>query len=70
MAIYNGHEVTIVDFVNPALTVYDTIQVVDSQGQSFSPKASELKFTEAEKTELKKYHTGTYDQVEVIKDGE
>ena len=68
MAIYKGREVTITNVVNPGLTVYDTIQVTDNQGQSFSPKVSELLFTEAEKADLKKYHTNKYDQVNVIKD--
>lgn len=68
MAIYKGREVTITNLVNPAMTVYDTVQVTDSQGQSFSPKVSELQFTEAEKKELKKYHTDRFDQVNVIKD--
>jgi len=68
MAIYKGREVTITNLVNPALTVYDTVQVTDHQGQSFSPKVSELQFTEAEKKELKKYHTERFDQVNVIKD--
>lgn len=68
MAIYKGREVTITNLVNPALTVQDTVQVTDKQGQSFSPKVSEVQFTEAEKTELKKFHTNRFDQVQVIKD--
>lgn len=70
MAIYKGREVTITSTVNPGLTVYDTVQVTDRQGQSFSPKVSELQFTEAEKTDLKKYHTNKYDQVQVISDAD
>lgn len=68
MAIYKGREVTITNVVQPALTVHDTVQVVDKDGQSFSPKVSEVQFTEAEKKELKKYHTDKFDQVNVIKD--
>lgn len=67
MAIYRGREVTIVNFVQPDLTIPDTIQVVDKDGQSFSPKVSEVQFTEDEKKALKNYHTNRFDQVNVIK---
>lgn len=68
MAIYKGREVTITSLVNPALTVQDTAQVVDKDGQSYSPKISEVLFTEEEKKNLKKYHTDRFDQVTIIKD--
>lgn len=68
MAIYKGREVTITNFVQPNLTVPDTIQVVDKDGQSYSPKVSEVSFTEDEKKNLKNYHTDKFNQVNVIKD--
>lgn len=68
MAIYKGREVTITNYVQPDLTVPDTIQVVDKDGQSYSPKISEVQFTEDEKKSLKNYHTNKFDQVNVIKD--
>lgn len=68
MAIYKGREVSITNYVQPAVTVPDTIQVTDKHGQSYSPKVSEVEFTEAEKADLKKYHTDKFNQVKVIKD--
>jgi len=68
MAIYNGREVTIVNYVQPGLTVPDTIQVVDKDGQSYSPKVQEVQFTEDEKKALKNYHTEKFNQVQVIKE--
>jgi hypothetical protein len=68
MAIYRGREVRIVNYVQPDLTIPDTIQVVDKDGQSYSPKVSEVQFTEAEKKDLKNYHTDRFNQVNVIKD--
>lgn len=68
MAIYRGREVTIVNYVQPSVTVPDTIQVVDKDGQSYSPKVSEVQFTEDEKKSLKNYHTDKFNQVNVIKD--
>ena len=53
MAIYRGREVQIVNYVQPGLTIPDTIQVVDKDGQSYSPKVSEVQFTEAEKAILR-----------------
>jgi hypothetical protein len=66
MAIYRGREVQISNYVQPDLTVHDTIQVVDKDGQSYSPKVSEVQFTEDEKKQLKNYHTNRFDQVKVI----
>lgn len=68
MAVYKGREVTIVNFVQPNLTIPDTIQVVDKDGQSYSPKVSEVQFTEDEKKQLKNYHTDKFNQVQVISD--
>ena|SRR5258708_3807664 len=68
MAIYRGREVTIVNFVQPGLTVPDTIQVVDKDGQSYSPRISEVLFTEDERNKLKNYHTNRFNQVQIIKD--
>lgn len=70
MAIYKGREVTIQNFVQPGVTVPDTIQVVDKDGQSYSPKVSEVQFTEDEKKNLKNYHTEKFNQVNVIKDAD
>lgn len=70
MAIYKGREVTITNYVQPGQTVPDTIQVVDKDGQSFSPNVSEVKYTEAEKKELKNYHSNKFDQVKTISDAE
>lgn len=70
MAIYKGREVTIQNFVQPGVTVPDTIQVVDKDGQSYSPKVSEVQFTEDEKKNLKNYHTEKFNQVQVIKDAD
>lgn len=70
MAIYKGREVTITNYVQPGVTVPDTIQVVDKDGQSFSPNVSEVKYTEAEKKELKNYHSNKFDQVHTISDAE
>lgn len=68
MAIYKGREVTITNLVQPALTVPDTVQVVDKDGQSYSPKVSEVQFTEDEKKALKNYHSEKFNNVRVIKD--
>ena len=68
MAIYRGREVQIVNYVQPGLTIPDTLQVVDKDGQSYSPKVSEVQFTEVEKADLKKYHTDKFNQVQVISD--
>lgn len=70
MAIYKGREVTITNYVQPGVTVPDTIQVVDKDGQSFSPNVSEVKYTEAEKKELKSYHSDKFNQVKTISDAE
>lgn len=70
MAIYKGREVSITNYVRPGLTVPDTVQVVDKDGQSFSPNVSEVQFTEDEKKSLKNYHTDKFDQVNVIKDAD
>lgn len=70
MAIYKGREVTIQNFVQPGVVVPDTIQVVDKDGQSYSPKVSEVQFTEDEKKNLKNYHTEKFNQVNVIKDAD
>ena len=68
MAVYRGREVQIVNFVQPGLTVPDTIQVVDKDGQSYSPNISEVQFTEDERNKLKNYHTNRFNQVQIIKD--
>lgn len=68
MAIYKGREVTIQNFVQPALTVPDTVQVMDKEGQSYSPAVSEVQFTEDEKKNLKNYHSDKFNNVRVIKD--
>lgn len=70
MAIYKGREVTIQNFVQPGVVVPDTIQVVDKDGQSYSPKVSEVQFTEDEKKNLKNYHSEKFNQVNVIKDAD
>lgn len=68
MAIYKGRIVTITNYVQPGLTVPETIQVVDQAGQSYSPKIGELQYTEAEKADLQKYHSDKFDQINVISD--
>lgn len=70
MAIYKGREVTIQNFVQPGLTVPDTVQVVDKDGQSYSPTVGEVQFTEDEKKNLKNYHSEKFNQVNVIKDAD
>lgn len=70
MAIYKGREVTIQNYVQPATTVPDTIQVIDKDGQSYSPKVSEVQFTEDEKKSLKNYHSEKFNNVNVIKDAD
>lgn len=67
MAIYKGREVTIQNYIQPGVTVPDTIQVIDKDGQSYSPKVSELQFTEDEKKQLKNFHSEKFNQVNVIK---